>query len=199
MAELNAAHHLSMGSNFENKQHIGWKIYLKTSTALKMRIASWEGCFIICYCIYRTFSVVCTEHVLSCLSTFFFPPHTLCSCKYIIVLKIFLLVIFPPQSGTQLLFYSSLGPLARFILMKMLGMLPSVSNSLGVSLFLLCLLVLLPLYVIWSIRTDFCIFNVPFMGKKLLGFRRALTCMLQRSTVLLSLTQLTQSQLIYVN
>lgn len=35
------------------------------------------------------------------------------------------------------------------------------------SLFLLCLLVLLPLYVIWSIRTDFCIFNVPLMKKKL--------------------------------
>lgn len=109
MTELNAAHHLSMGSNFENKQHIRWKAYLKNSTALKMRIALWEGCFMICYCIYWTFSVVCTVHVLSklfkhsffCFFFFFFIFHTLCSCKHFLVLMTFLVWSYssppPPQ------------------------------------------------------------------------------------------------------
>lgn len=46
MTELNAGHHLSMGSNFEKKNqktlHIGWKIYFKNGTGLKTIKASWE-------------------------------------------------------------------------------------------------------------------------------------------------------------
>lgn len=117
MTKLNAGHHLSMGSNFEEEQHIGWKIYLKNCTALKMRKASWEGCFIICYCICLTFSVIYVLYLfsLSCLSTFFFFTfHTLCSCKYFLVLKIFLFCSYsPPPSVTQLLFYSSLGAISK--------------------------------------------------------------------------------------
>lgn len=128
MTELNVAHHLSMGSNFEDKQHIGWKIYLKNSTTFKMRIASWEGCFIICYCTRWTFSVVLLYMFsLRGLSTFF--PFFLVVNTFWVLKKISLTCsYFTPLSVAQLLFCISLGPLARFILMKILGMLPSVSN-----------------------------------------------------------------------
>lgn len=215
MTELSAARHLSMRFNFENKQHIGWKIYLKNNTALKVSVAPWEGGFIIGYCIYmyQTFSVLGTVHAISSLSTFFsllafFNFFFSFSMRYVLVntsysWRLFSFGYIPPLPTTPLFpnYYSTAdsGPLARSILTKMLGMLPSVSNW-GCLLLLLCLLVLLPLHVIWSIRTDFCIFNVLFMKKKLLGLRRAQKCMLPwGSTVLASLTRLTPSQLNYVD
>lgn len=108
MTELNAAHHLSMESNFENKHHI----YLKSSTALRMRIAYWADCFINCYWIYQTFSVVCTVHFLSCLSAFLIF-HILRSCKYFLDFKIFVVWSYSPLTVTQLLFYSSLGAIRK--------------------------------------------------------------------------------------
>lgn len=103
----------------------------------------------------------------------------------------------PPPRFPIVILQQPSGPLARPILTEMLGMLPSVSNW-GCLLLLLCLLVLLPHRVIWSIRTDFCIFNVPFTKNKLLGFRRALKCASLGIILLASLTHLTPSQLNYM-
>lgn len=140
----------------------------------------------------------------ACFFSFFFSF----SMRYVLVntsysWRLFSFGYIPPLPTTPLFpnYYSTAvsGPLASSILTKMLGMLPSVSNW-GCLLLLLCLLVLLPLHVIWSIRTDFCIFNVLLMKKKLLGLRRAQKCMLPwGSTVLASLTRLTPSQLNYVD
>lgn len=70
-----------------------------------------------CYCICWPFLVVCTVCILSKLSNYFSVLYTLCSGKYFLVLKIFLLWSFlthpPPRSVTQLLFYSSLGAISK--------------------------------------------------------------------------------------
>lgn len=117
MTELDAGRHLSMGSNSKKKTlHIGWKIYFRNGRGLKTIKASWEGCFIICYCICPISSVIYPVHVLSKLFKHFFPPifYALCSYKYFLVLKIFLFWSYsPPPSVTQLLFCSNRGAISK--------------------------------------------------------------------------------------
>lgn len=128
MNELNIAHHLSMGFNFENKQHIGWKIYLNKQYNFQNENSFLRRLFYhLLLCLLDFLSGMAVYILSKWFKDFFFLFP---SCKYFLSLEDFPhLLIFSSLSLLPNCYSTSaLGPLVTFILMKILGMLPSVSN-----------------------------------------------------------------------